>query len=154
MGNCCFIDINEQKLQEIELKDNSVKLFSFNGLKCKARIIDVYDGDTFTACFMHKDEIIKVKCRCNGYDSPEMKPLLSDPNRDKIKEMAIKAKERFCELVKFNKPKQLVDLQCYEFEKYGRLLCDVYVDKIHINSIMLKEGHGKEYSGGTKDSFI
>jgi DnaJ-class molecular chaperone len=35
-------------------------------------------------------------------------------------------------------------------EKYGRILADVYVDKIHVNQYMIDKGLAIEYDGGTK----
>ena len=42
----------------------------------------------------------------------------------------------------------------FEFDKYGRLLVNVYnlVDKKSVNDMMVEEGFGKMYDGGTKDT--
>ena len=41
----------------------------------------------------------------------------------------------------------------YTFDKYGRLLINFWnnVDKKSINEIMILEGHGKPYNGGSKE---
>ena len=70
-------------------------------------------------------QVIKYKCRCVGYDCAEMKPLKSDPNRDKEKELAKAAKERFMQLVTAN-PSGLCVIECGIFDKYGRILVTVY----------------------------
>ena len=48
----------------------------------------------------------------------------------------------------------LVKIECLEFDKYGRLLIKVFnnVDELSLNEIMVNEGHGKWYDGGTKDT--
>lgn len=147
-------ELNLSNLQTDTDEENKKKVpfFSLNGQKFKARIVDVYDGDTFYACFYYKDEIIKMKCRAFGYDSPEMKPPLNHFNRDEVKAMALQAKERFMQLVNFEEPGHLVTLDCKEFDKYGRLLCEVFVDDVNINEVMVKEGQGKPYFGGSKDT--
>ena len=49
----------------------------------------------------------------------------------------------------------IVFVKCYRFDKYGRLLADVYIDYNSINcksisEILLSEGLAYEYDGGTK----
>jgi endonuclease YncB( thermonuclease family) len=129
---------------------DSIPYFSFKDKTFSIKPCNIYDGDTFTACFFYKDEFIKYKCRCYGYDSPEMKPLLSNPNRDQEKELALIAKNRFIELLSSS---DNITIKCGDFDKYGRLLVTVYSDKFNksINDIMVEEGHGKPYFGGTKD---
>ena len=81
MDCCC-----NNKLKQI--KNENVEYFSFDGYKCKAKVVSVYDGDTFTACFKYRGQIIKYRFRTFGYDSPEMKPLKSKPNREEEKAKA------------------------------------------------------------------
>ena len=102
----------------------------------------------------NKGELIKYKCRCMGYDSAEMKPLLSNTNRIHEKELANKAKDRLTELL-YKHSTKLIKIECLEFDKYGRLLINIWnmVDDKSINTIMIEEGHGKPYEGGTKDKW-
>ena len=125
----------------------SLKGNVFYGLPC-----NIYDGDTFSVIFEYKGELIKYRCRCNGYDCAEMKPSLNDPNRDHEKELAIKAKDRLIELLNKHETK-LIRIECLDFDKYGRLLINFWnnVDKKSINEIMILEGHGKPYNGGSKE---
>ena len=59
--------------------------------------------------------------------------------------------------MKFQKHKKL-DIpakECFDFDKYGRILVKVYnIDDVSlsINDIMINEGHGKIYDGGKKDT--
>lgn len=136
-----------------ELKNinpENIKYFSFDHLVFNAKPCHIYDGDTFSVIFKYRNEYIKYKCRCNGYDSPEMKPLLSKPNRDDEIRLANLAKNRLTELLNKN---ELVTIKCHSFEKYGRILVTVYnnIDNDSINDIMIKENHGKSYHGGHKE---
>ena len=101
--------------------------------------------------FPDETQIMKYKLRAMGYDCAEMKPKKSDPNRDKEKELAIAAKNRFIQLI--GGSDTIVQVKCLEFDKYGRILINVWnmVDEKSLNQIMIDEGHGKAYDGGTKD---
>ena len=133
------------------LNTDDVKYFSFQGLTFDAKACNIYDGDTFSAVFVFRGEPIKYRCRCMGYDSPEMKPPLSKPNREEEMKHAKIAKARFTELLQ-KSPDGLIKLECLGFEKYGRILVNVYnnVDHDSLNTIMVREGHGKAYDGGHK----
>jgi len=139
----------KDKLYENDIKD----YFSFSGKTFYVRACSIYDGDTFSIIFLHNNEIIKYRCRCIGYDSPEMKPSLSNPNRDKEKALANLAKNRLIELLSKHES-GLVFIECFEFDKYGRILVKAYnmIDEKSINEIMVEEGHGKNYDGGKKDT--
>ena len=133
-----------------EFTNDNIKLFSYNGFSSVVKIVDVYDGDTFTGVFQYRNEIIKYKFRCFGYDSPEMKPLLKTPNRDNVIENAKIARQKFIELSNCNK--KFVFVEFGEFDKYGRILAKVYTKdkKLYVNGEMIKGGFGYEYFGGTK----
>lgn len=142
MDCCC-----NNKLKKI--KNENVEYFSFDGYKCKAKVVSVYDGDTFTACFKYRGQIIKYRFRTFGYDSPEMKPLKSKPNREEEKAKAIIARDKFKEIIKFE-TNELVDLKMLGFDKYGRILVNVIKDGINVNEWMIKNNHGYPYFGGAK----
>ncbi len=131
--------------------ENELSYFSFEGKRFKAKPCNIYDGDTFSILFYYHGEKMKYRCRCLGYDTPEMKPLKTNPNREKEKEAAKVAKKRFEELL----GNDLIDVECHSFDKYGRILVTVYgVDKTQsVNQMMINEGHGIFYDGGTKKKF-
>ena len=111
--------------------------------------MSVYDGDTFTACFKYRGQIIKYRFRTFGYDSPEMKPLKSKPNREEEKAKAVIARDKFKEIIKFE-TNELVELEMLGFDKYGRILVNVIKDGINVNEWMIKNNHGYPYFGGAK----
>ena len=133
----------------------NIPYFSFSGKTFYAKHCNIYDGDTFSVIFDYKGDLIKYKCRCMGYDSAEMKPSLSNPNREHEKELAHKAKDRLEELLNKH-PTKLIKINCFEFDKYGRLLINIWnmVDIKSINEIMIEEGHGYPYGGGTKEKWL
>lgn len=146
--NDISIKSDESKIS-IDFDGNSIEYFTFEGTTVYAKCISVYDGDTFTACWLHNNMPIKYRCRCYGYDSPEMKPLKSLPNRDDIKLKAMVAKHQ---LEKHLMGDKLIRLELGKFDKYGRILVTMY-DGIHeksINDIMIETGYGTPYFGGTK----
>lgn len=130
------------KIEDNELLscDDSVPLFSFKGLRTKAKIVRIYDGDTFWAVFRYHGKFIKVKCRSLGYNSPELKPkkrdFESEQEREKEIERGIAAKKYFEDLIK--PEQQLVVLEFFDFDNFGRVLTNIYVSNssTSINELM------------------
>lgn len=145
-------EINNSNLNDIKNTDD-VPYFNFDNKTFIAKPCNVYDGDTFSVVFDFKGEFIKYRCRCYGYDTPEMRPSLKKPNRIKEKELANSAKNRFIQLLESH-PSKLITIQCLKFDKYGRILVKVFnnVNDKSINDIMVEEGHGKLYDGGKKNN--
>nr|QFG74487.1 MAG: hypothetical protein [Megaviridae environmental sample] len=130
---------------------NATPTFSLKDQIKKCKVVDIYDGDTCKVVFNLKDKLYKWTIRMEGYDTPEMRPPLSDPNRDNIKKLAILSKNYLITLI--NRPNQLVYIKCGGFDKYGRLLGKIYTDKKCencVNDIMIEKGYGKPYDGKTK----
>ena len=151
-------------------------LFSLKGIKTMGKAIDIYDGDTFDIVVCVDSKLYHMKARMYGYDSPEMKPKLTEENRDTIKANAILAKTRLWTLLTSEQTGMsdnhtiVFPVICHTFDKYGRLLVsvfspttkfediskceleniDAWFDKT-INSQMVKEFHGVPYYGGTKE---
>ena len=143
---CAYVKYNYDMNKLNNINSDDISIFSLNGYSTQAKVVDVYDGDTCTIVFKWEGKYRKFKCRCYGYDSPEMKPRLNIENRDEIKENAVKAKERLIELTA-----DIVRVECMDFDKYGRLLVKLYKNNNSlINDIMINEGHGYVYHGGTK----
>ncbi len=149
---------------------SSIPYFTFRHREIIGYPCHIYDGDTFSIVFKksaffcpsRKDdaskdidsedgEWTKYRCRMYGYDSPEIRPLLKTPNRESVIEKARLAKQRLHELLMRN-PEGWIKIECGDFDKYGRILVKVWngVDEVSVNDIMLREGHGYPYFGGTK----
>ncbi len=143
MGNC----LNLYRLSRIDA--DKIPVHSMNGIKTYARVVDVYDGDTITIIMKYNNKYDKFKIRMYGYDAPEMRPLLSSENRQQEKTDANKARQELCDLI-LNK---IIILECLQFDKYGRLLGNVYTldTNMCVNKYMLDNVTGcYSYTGGTK----
>ncbi len=90
----------------------------------------------------------------NRYDSPESKPLLSDPDRLICKDAALKCK-KYLESLILNKIIKVVITD--STDKYGRMIGEIFINYIdsgfhNINDIMIKYGC-LGYAGGTKQKY-
>lgn len=119
--------------------ENSPRFENRNGCMI-ARVVDVYDGDTFTVAFVHNGSVFRRRCRCIGYDSPEMKGQHAD------KPKAIEAREYLRSIL----PKGSFVLQYDGFDKYGRLLVTFNICREVLSDHMIRMQHGYAYTGGTK----
>jgi endonuclease YncB( thermonuclease family) len=134
---------------------------SINGLKCYGRLIDVYDGDTVKVILPTFNSYYKFTIRLNGIDTCEIK------SKDKIlQDNGIKARDRVLELLTNNKKDTkkdiknllesevfLVWVECFDNDKYGRILANIYKDeneKKSISEILLEEKLAYSYEGKKK----
>jgi endonuclease YncB( thermonuclease family) len=119
------------------------------------KVVKVYDGDTLTiAAWMRNngdavDELYRFNVRLRGIDTPEMKTKNAAE-----KQLATAARDALAQMV-FEKNVRLENIAT---DKYGRLLCDVFVDDddnedgngVHVNAAMLANHHAVAYDGGKK----
>ena len=144
-NNNSNLDINS-----IDYGNKTIPLFSFKGINTTAKIVSIYDGDTCQCVIIYNKQFIRLKVRLNGIDTPEIRI----PEQ---KEKAIKAKQYLEELCSNNG--YIMFIECLEFDKYGRLLANLFFNKEDfknnkpsINTLMITSGHAYEYNGGTKHS--
>jgi endonuclease YncB( thermonuclease family) len=117
--------------------------FSFNEKEFEAKVVDVYDGDTIKVVFPFKDTLYKWNCRLNGVDTPELR------TKCKIeKEHGYKARDSLREKI-LNK---IIKIRCGNFDKYGRLLIDIYCqgETESVNTWLITNNFAFSYDGGTK----
>jgi endonuclease YncB( thermonuclease family) len=155
MGNCYL----KQQLENCTI-DNTPK-YSYKGKTKFCKVIKVYDGDTITVALKLEKKIFASSVRMFGYDSPEMKPLLSQKNRDKEIKAAKKAKQAISDKILG----KIVKIEILGFDKYGRILGNIYNLQPdgcfgiysqyteNINQYMLDNKYGYQYKGGTKKKF-
>lgn len=92
------------------------------------RVIKVYDADTFiVASHLPYDSspLYRFTVRLNGIDYTEIKYGID----------SINAKDELEHLI-LNKT---ITLKNIKNEKYGRILADIYIDKLHVNQYMIDE---------------
>lgn len=140
---------------------SNLKKFTFDGLTTKAKIVDVYDGDTVTIVFFYNGNPVKYAFRIIGYDAPEIKPKRMTPNRELHCEAAICVRNFLKERILG----KVVWIKFSHEEKYGRLMGDIYLmrsdnekyfsdaNNVCISRLMINLGFGKEYNGGHKCDF-
>jgi endonuclease YncB( thermonuclease family) len=109
-----------------------------------ATVVDVYDGDTFTVCYVREGKLRRRRCRCLGYDSPEIKS--KNVNE---KAAAILAKDFLTEYL----PKSPSMFQVNGLDKYGRFLVSYRKNKTELARVMIENGHGYKYDGGKKQTY-
>lgn len=136
MGNLC-----KKSLMSMDI--DGLGDFSFEGLECNVRVSSIYDGDTGRIVFMYKGDLIQYKFRLYGIDAPELKPRLDKENREIEKKNAIISRDYLKNMV-MNK---LLWCKFYKFDKYGRILVDLYLKKggILVNKRMLEDKMAVEY---------
>ena len=137
---------NLDKLGEF---DKKTPKFTLKNTFKICKIVDVYDGDTVRGVFEHNGQYNKWTIRMYGYDSPEMRPSKKLENRDEIK---MKAKESR-DYLKSKILNKTVFLHCLNFDKYGRVLANIYSEEFgekSINDHMVEMNYGYPYFGGTK----
>ena len=105
-------------------------------------VIKVYDGDTITiATKLGVDSpLYRFSVRLAGIDAPEL-----HTQNEHEKAHAILARDALSDKIMG----KVVTCKNVSFEKYGRILADIYIEGIHINEWM-KTNHCVEYFGKTK----
>lgn len=102
----------------------------------KAKIIDVYDGDTVTAVvdlgFYHFQQ---MKFRLYGINTPEIR------GEEREKGLVVRDIMRAMILDKEVTINSYKDKQ----EKYGRYLANIIIDGIDVNQWLVLNGHAEEY---------
>ena len=161
---------------DLKSADHQVKEFSLDGKSMWGKVVYIYDGDTVHIVFEINNELVKFNCRLSGIDSPEIAPKnISDVKLKKEEEIsAIKCRNYLIsrvllipfekEIMTKNEVKELcaksshlIWVKCHEFDKYGRLLVELYDDPSSIKSFnqdMIEKKYAVGYDGGTKKKFI
>lgn len=172
VSNNKFVPCPELEAKLSKCTINDIPEFSLCGLRTIGKIVDVYDGDTCKIILSTNSGFVRFNCRLKFIDTPEMKPLKNKPNRDTEVENAIKCRNKLIQLTTnckidcddkltkiqikklLNSNDKVIQVQCHEFDKYGRLLVELYLNDKTANNILVEEGFAKLYDGGTKDIFV
>lgn len=117
------VELNEEKTSNKEEKANLDDLGTY-------KVVRVVDGDTFIINYNGKEE----RVRLIGVDTPESVHLNEEKNTAFGKKVSNFSKEKLT-----NKEVQ-IEFDVSQRDKYGRLLCYVYVDGQMYNKLLLQEG--------------
>lgn len=129
-------------------------LFTFENIRKKVKILRILDGDTVEIALQHEDsnKIYRHRVRLYGIDTPEKRPLKSNPLRELEIEASLKSFKALELIVTDNDYILIAHFQGYD--KYGRLLCTFYDKKgENMNEWMVNNGYAVEYFGKTKKKF-
>lgn len=152
----CFFSFKNIFLKNNKDLENfdKISFFSLEGKIFKCRVVDVYDGDTLTVIFKYKKEWNKWKIRMLGYDTPEIRQPRDNPLREEKKFRAVIAKEYLIDLL--NQKGKKLYIKCGKFDKYGRLLGELFYSKSDItrgksiNKTMINSQYAVPYDGKCK----
>jgi len=131
------LEYQEPLLTDIELKDCE----TFRPSVEWGKVVKVYDGDTITIAVIIGDKPYKFSTRLNGIDTPE------------IRGKTVSEKAKALEARNFLKGKifgEMVQLRNVDYDKYGRLLADVFHKERNISQMMIDNGYAVAYDGGKK----
>ena len=146
----------------------NIKDYSISGLNLYGRVLDIYDGDTINVALQVNNSCYKYNVRMLGIDTCELKSKNND-----IKIRAIKARNSLIKYIvgdlesidltynytrsniknMFSKNVYLVWIECSDFEKYGRLLANVFLkegDQYTLSEMLINNNLGYFYNGGSK----
>ena len=143
----------------MNLSDQTIQtpLFSLNDQDHVAKCVKCFDGDSIHIVLLIHGAYKRFKCRMNGIDTPSL--YASNPLE---KQHARNARDFLAK----NILDKLVYVHCGEFDKYGRLLVDVYTYdkntfenehlqfKNSINHLLIAHGYAKSYNGCKKEPFV
>lgn len=141
--------------------------FSLKGEKQYARVVDIYDGDTLSVVIRLFDQssFFKFQARLQGIDTCELKSASA-----RNKELARKARFKIIETLCPNNPLLTIDIskndiksylskniivvwvECFSFDKFGRLLIDIFPtkDSQSLSDMLLSCRLAYPYHGETK----
>ena len=157
-GNCCNQDnvvgyafnrdIYMRNFIDWNSVDDSVEMLSFKGQRFNCKVVSVYDGDTIKVVFpifgTGSMKLYKWNCRINGVDTPELRTrnALEKEHgylvRDKLREKILG---------------KVVYVVCDTFDKYGRLLINVFIHGVDISNWLIDNEYAFKYDGGKKKSW-
>lgn len=161
--------MNEDDQYKIDLEKHDIdtKMFSLNGINTYARVVDIYDGDTMTCVIPLFNDYYKFTIRLNGIDTCEIR------NKNiNLKQKGLMAKKLIIDTLLPNNNCTIditkndlreylkshiviIWLECLEFDKYGRLLGNIYIDKesdVSLSKLLLDNNLAYSYDGGSKMS--
>jgi len=130
---------------ELQSQTDATSMFSLKGYKTDAKVVKVYDGDTVHVVFFYLDKYYKWICRISNVDTPELRT-----KNDEEKKKGYEVRDKLRELIS----DKIVQLNCHEFDKYGRLLVDIQIDGTRVDEWLITNGYAKKYDGGTKEKWF
>jgi endonuclease YncB( thermonuclease family) len=112
------------------------------------KVIKVYDGDTITIAsplyngdLSPNKSVYKFNVRILGVDTAELKTKSAIEHKK-----GIAARDALSTLILH----KVVKLENISYDKYGRILCHVYLDDVNVSEWLISNHLAVSYDGGTK----
>jgi micrococcal nuclease len=123
--------------------------YSAVGDRCWAKVIKNYDGDSCHIAIIKENRIVRISCRLDGIDTPELRG-----NSAEEIEAAKIARDTLTQLV----DDRLMFVNISDQDKYGRYLITLFDSDdesiaLNVNKELVRRGLACEYDGGTKPKF-
>ena len=134
--------LRDQEKWQDKLQDNC-PAFSLEGQVNLAYCIKVYDGDTPTLNIKSSIGTHKWRVRMLGFDAPELK---TDDPAEKLHALA--CRDMLNELI----GSKICVIQCQAWEKYGRLLGDIYIRTLEQSDTSIRTDSCSEIDIECKDT--
>ena len=131
--------------------DNKTSTFTLKDTTVEAKCVDVYDGDTVKLVLNLpiNGDLYRWNCRIARVDTPELRT-----RNIKEKQFGYQVRDILREKI-LNK---VVMVKCGDFDKYGRLLVEIMVEKAgetdNISDWLIENQYAFSYGGGTKKTWF
>lgn len=151
----------QQIKEQFRMYGGSTPAFSLQGQKLYGRVVSIYDGDTMTLVLPVFQHYFKYNVRLMGIDTCEMKSKSSE-NKDRAHQARNAVFTSLGIPVHLSTRKDIqkylqdniviVSINCGDFDKYGRLLGDVFAmtSQESLSEMLIRLGLAYRYYGETK----
>ena len=139
--------------------------FTLNNINTYGRLVDIIDGDSLSIILPIYNDYFKFNVRLNGIDTSEL-----HSHKEELRHFAENAKNELVKLIiktdnlTKHEVQEILDnklivvwVECLEFDKYGRLLANVYCFNedtneydISLSEYLLNNKFAYMYNGGKK----
>jgi len=114
--------------------------------KYKAKCTRIIDGDTVELSIdLGFDITVNINTRLAGIDTPEIRT-----KNELEKKAGNKVKDILSSLLI---GKELLVKTYKDSDKYGRYICDIFVDNMNVNEFLVNMGYAFSYNGGARESW-
>ena len=141
--------------------------FSFENLETTCRIVSLYDADTINIILpLIPNEHIgyRFACRLYGIDTCELRnsnEFLKSISQKSIMFLYQQITKKVLPDLSFAELSELIErdldenvyllkVKCYQFDKFGRILLDIFIDDTTVSNLLLHNKLAYEYTGKTK----
>lgn len=132
-------DIKIYQLSKVRFEEVGEPKYLFT----KAKVIKVYDGDTFWIAAWQGNEIVRYKVRLYGVDCPEIRGGTEESKRKAQESKEYVVKQALGKIVDITVLNNIKD-------KYGRLLAKIRINGVDLTYDLITKGLGVPYFGGKK----